>query len=225
VGRRVELIQRTENWKEWRGGAFLPPHISPRFTIGGSSAPIVCGISPYKSPKSLAREKLTGRENTFITEQMRKGMEIEGPMRLYILEKFERDMVVEACYEREDYPRIIASLDAIDELENLYEIKYSENEHILQAYILDENPPLFHVVQLAHQVLVVHEKPNCAQSFIVFTDGVDVYPYEIVFSQEMLDKLLEHELWFCDNILDIAEGIVNVEPRGFAGMYSVRKVA
>jgi len=225
VGRKVELTQRTERWREWRGGAFLPPHISPRFTVGSSSAPVACGISPYKSPKSLAQEKLVGRENAFITEQMRRGTEIEGPMRLYILDKFERDLVVEACYEREDYPRLIASLDAIDELENIYEIKYSENEKILQAYIFDENPPIFHVVQLAHQVLVVHEHPDCAQSFIIFTDGIDVYPYEIVFSREMLRKLLEYELWFCDNIIDIAEGVTHVEPQQFAGMYSVRKIA
>jgi putative phage-type endonuclease len=225
VGQRVELVQRTEAWKEWRGGALLPPHISPKFTIGGSSAPIACGVSPYKSPKSLAREKLIGKENTFITEQMRKGMEIEGPMRLYILEKFERDMVTEACYEREDCPRLIASLDAIDDLENIYEIKYSENENILQAYIFDETPPIFHVVQLAHQVMVVHEKANVHQSFLIFTDGIDVYPYEVIFSQEMLDRLLSHELWFCDNILDIAEGMRNVEPQQFSGMYSVRKIA
>jgi len=225
VGKRVELMQRTETWKNWRGGAFLPPHISPKFTVGGSSAPAVCGVSPYKSPKSIAREKLIGRESTFITEQMRKGMEIEFPMRLFILERFERDMVVEACYEREDYPRLIASLDAIDERDNVYEIKYSENENVLRAYILDEIPPIFHVVQLAHQVLVVHERHDRAQSFIIFTDGVDVYPYEILFSREMLDKLLEHELWFCDNILDIAEGVTHVEPQQFSGMYSVRKVA
>lgn len=139
------MDQNSQEWLDWR-----------KKGIGGSDAPIILGISPWKTPYELWEEK-TGvikpdkEENTFITE---KGHRLEPKARaLYEIENDGKDFPPELV-ERQDRPEHRASLDGRNaEIKKTLEIKFvGAGEKWLMA--LNNEIPDYYMAQMQWQLYV-----------------------------------------------------------------------
>lgn len=66
----IDLEQGSPEWLEFRKGK-----------IGGSAAPAIMGVSPWKTPYKLYNELISGDEKTFVSPAMRRGNELEPMIR------------------------------------------------------------------------------------------------------------------------------------------------
>jgi len=137
------MEQNTEAWLEWRGEA-----------LGSSDAPIILGISPYKSPYELWLEK-TGRKQP---DQEKFAFALGHRAEPYIRalaekrlgEQFEPGLV-----RSKDYPFMQASLDGRNfSLDVLMEIKVNEADTHKLIPGKEEALPEHHYWQMQHQLLV-----------------------------------------------------------------------
>lgn len=142
------IIQNTDEWLEWR-----------RNGIGASDAPIIMGVSKFKTANELWNEKTSNEvkknEDSFITE---KGHKLEKIARQkYELQTF-MDWKPELA-EHRDYPFLRASLDGLNAKYNAFwECKYMGKESYEKLKNTELKPrdriPKQYYPQLMHQVLV-----------------------------------------------------------------------
>lgn len=132
------LIQQTPEWEEARNSK-----------IGSSDAPVIMGVSPYKTPYQLWQEKL-GFSKTFVNYAMKRGTAYEEKAR----QKFESmtGLLMFPCVIfHPEHEFMMASLDGMD-LEGKYvlEIKCNgkeDHELAKQGVISDKYFP-----QMQHQL-------------------------------------------------------------------------
>src|SRR5689334_6309347 len=96
------LLQNTSEWLEMR-----------RNKIGASDAPVIMGVSPWKTPFQLWEEKLGIGKEKETTASMRRGIDMEEEAR----QKFEEltgHIVFPKVMFHPDYEYLMASLDGID---------------------------------------------------------------------------------------------------------------
>lgn len=143
------MEQNSQEWLEWRQKG-----------IGGSDAPIILGISPWKTPYELWEEK-TGAikpdqdENNFITE---KGHRLEPKARaLYEIHADGQDFPP-ALVERQDKPHHRASLDGRNaDLKRTLEIKFvGAGEKWEMA--LNDDVPDYYMAQMQWQLYVTGDE-------------------------------------------------------------------
>ena len=135
------LIQGTSEWLSWR-----------RQGIGGSDAPVVMGVSPFKTPLELWREK-TGQENGFEGNwATRRGNELEPVARAHYELLTDVEMAP-ALFVHPGYPFMRASLDGWNqELRRVLEIKCPGKED--HATAKAGRVPAKYVWQIQHQLFV-----------------------------------------------------------------------
>lgn len=121
---RIELKQRSPEWLEWRRrGGDGNPYVA---ALGGSDAPVVMGVSPYKTRERLRLEKLFGCDLTNVNEyyaNMGYEWETAAPVQLGL------DITKggPACFVSDERPWQIASVDW-EENGRLYEFKWTSKE-------------------------------------------------------------------------------------------------
>jgi len=140
--RFIQLEQGTDEWHKWR-----------KEGIGASEAPMILGISKYKTAHKLWQEKSgiieDKNETNFIFE---KGKEIEAKARAYFELMNDKDCPP-VCVEMDEFPFIRASLDGYNAQENFaLEIKYVGKDAMEDAI------PPHHIAQLQHQMMVCNAK-------------------------------------------------------------------
>lgn len=143
------MEQNSQEWLEWR-----------KKGIGGSDAPIILDISPWKTPYELWEEK-TGvvkpdeDDNTFITE---KGHRLEPKARaLYEIDHGGHDFPP-ALVERQDRPHHRASLDGRNvSLKKTLEIKYVGAGEKWEMALNDEVPD-YYMAQMQWQLYVTGDE-------------------------------------------------------------------
>ena len=175
----IELEQGTDEWHDWR-----------KEGIGASEAPMVLGISTYKTSHKLWQEKTgiveTKDENNFVFE---KGKSIEAKARAHFELMNDKDCPP-ICMEMTEYPFIRASLDGYNAKENFaLEIKYVGKD------AMEDVIPAHHMAQLQHQMMV------CGANDITYirsNDGVKFKADVVKRDNAYLDNLLSKELsfWF-----------------------------
>ncbi|MEM4217998.1 MAG: hypothetical protein QXZ09_08240 [Candidatus Methanomethylicaceae archaeon] len=120
----VNIEQRTPEWLRWRQkGGDGNPYIA---ALGGSDAPVVLGISPYKTRDQLRLEKIFGCDLTRVNEYyIERGYEWEtaAPIQLG-LDPFAGGP---ACFQSDDRPWQLASVDWF-ERGRVYEFKWTSKE-------------------------------------------------------------------------------------------------
>jgi len=186
----IKLQQNSQEWLEFRRGK-----------IGASDAPIIFGVSPFKTPYQLFVEKTEGIEGKQ-NGAMRRGHDLEeeareafeGAYRKYALEDV---CVVPLVAQSEDYEWMIASLDGIDlDKKIAVEIKCpGEKDH---KTALEGRIPTHYIPQLQHQLLVTGYDTIYYFSYRP-GEGHALIPCKV--DMEFLDTLIKKESEFMKCVL------------------------
>ncbi|MEK6880024.1 MAG: lambda exonuclease family protein [Nanoarchaeota archaeon] len=136
-----ELVQQSEEWLEFR-----------RSRIGASDAPIIMGVSPWKTPYKLWVEKISNTNNTYVNKSMSRGIELEEDARK-LFQEMSGFIVKPDVRVHPEYDWMIASLDGIDESKKIIvEIKCPNTvDHSLAK---NGEIPKKYIPQLQHQMEV-----------------------------------------------------------------------
>lgn len=174
----VDLEQGTNEWLDYR-----------RDKITATDACIIMGASHWKTRIQLYKEKISGECNTFVTNKMARGVE---------LEPFARSLFINQS-GIEVFPKVVvkgwamASLDGISKCgKYVVEIKCPGEE--MHAIALSGKVPECYIPQLQHQMHV------CDVDFMYYFsfDGWDGVILEVKRDQSYIDKMLSEEKKFFD---------------------------
>lgn len=139
----MEIIDLKQNSDEWHD--FRKNH------IGASEAPIILGVSPYKTPWGLLQEKLGAKQNTISDYILKKGHEMEERAR-HLFELALNTSLTPLVARSTKWPFLTASLDGMTEDRVVWEHKLVGQEDF--ANIKAGNIPAKFWPQLQHQMLV-----------------------------------------------------------------------
>jgi putative phage-type endonuclease len=177
------LEQNSYEWLEFR-----------RTKIGASDAPIIMGISPYKTVKQLLEEKISGQSKTFEHAGIKAGKDLE-PYALAIVNDRLQSNLKPLVGQSDTYDWMIASFDGYDVEKNIaVEIKCPNlHDHLLavRGDIPEKYKP-----QLQHQMLVSGLKSIIYASY----RDLEVSIVEVHEDLEMQAKLLELEKEFYNSM-------------------------
>lgn len=135
----INLTQGSPEWKEFR-----------RNMVMASEAPIILGLSPWKTPLQLYSDKINGTES-IQTEAMRRGLSLESEARA-AFEQLTGHFVYPAVLVHPDIPWMGASYDGINEEGIVMEAKcpgQADHDLALKGII-----PEKYKAQLQHQMCV-----------------------------------------------------------------------
>lgn len=139
--KKIDLKQDTDEWFNFR-----------KNKLGASDAPIIMGISPWKTPYQLWQEKLGFRSIPVMNEAMQRGKDLE-PLALQSINLELGSEMIPLVFQHESLDFMTASLDGYDEKNKIAcEIKCprgSDHELALQGKI-----PEKYIPQLQHQMEV-----------------------------------------------------------------------
>jgi putative phage-type endonuclease len=146
------MEQNSAEWKEWRNQG-----------LGSSDAPVIMGVSPYKTPFQLWQEKLGYRDDDAYNAAMMAGHEWEPKIRKMVEDK---TGIVFPPYQKEKESKryLRASFDGINLDKRLVlEIKYAnEKDHETAK---SGNIPDKYYPQIQHQLNVINFDNGVYASF------------------------------------------------------------
>lgn len=179
----LNLIQDTQEWEQFR-----------LQKIGASDAPIIIGISPWKTPFQLWLEK-TRQSISTQNQAMLRGKTLEETAR----RAFEKEtglIVFPRVAKSRDHEWMIASLDGVDlEEKVIVEIKCAgEADH---AQAKQGKVPEKYYPQLQHQLAVTGLEKNYYYSF----DGNEGVIVEVARNSQYIEKLIVEEKKFMECVL------------------------
>lgn len=169
-----------QQWLEWRRGG-----------IGSSDAPIIMGVSPWKTKYQLWEEKVFGFDNQEETPSMSRGKELEEVARREF-EKLIGVGVFPRNVEHRDVSWMRASLDGIDlDGKIMVEIKCpNKSDHLLAV---NKKVPAKYMPQCQHQLMVT----GLDHMFYFSFDGKNGEIVEVKRDSDYLEILWkeEHKFW------------------------------
>jgi putative phage-type endonuclease len=184
------MKQQSNEWLEWR-----------KKGIGSSDAPVIMGVSPWKTPYQLWEEK-TGRveEKSIPNFAMQRGIDLEPKARAYyelLMGEGVLDEMPPSLMEHPEYPYLRASLDGYNpRTKVVLEIKCpgeEDHEKAKQGQI-----PEKYIPQITHQVLVTGAKRVDYLSF----DGNQGVVVPFIPDDDYIRTLLDSEQTFWDSVRD-----------------------
>lgn len=177
------MEQNTDKWLQWRKSG-----------IGSSDAPIIMGVSSYKTPFQLWQEK-TGKSSPEETNwAMRRGIDMEPKARAHYELLNNKDMPA-ALAQHKDFPFLRASLDGFNG-ETVLEIKCAGKEDHMLAK--SGRIPEKYWPQVQHQLMVTGAKEVHYCSF----DGNEAATVIVHADMDYLENLLAQELVFWQYVLN-----------------------
>lgn len=168
-----ELKQGTQAWLELR-----------KQYVTATDAPIIMGLSPFKTPYKLWRQKMDLDPPDEETERMREGTRLEPLARKWIEKNL--DLKCEPKIVFKNF--MMASLDGVTDMGNIFEIKCGPKsfEQAKQGIIAD-----YYICQMQHQ-MVCADVQTCAYVAFDGKDGILIYvKRDQNFINEMIPKLKE----------------------------------
>ncbi len=186
MGRIVDVVQGTPEWHEFR-----------RLGLGGSDAPVVEELSPYRTMLDLYLEKRgentaeEGDGNEFI---FAKGHKVEGLIRseFQLLVKAELNPV---CMIHNELDHVRASLDGFHPKHGVLEAKFVGQEAIQQAR--EGSLPADHYSQMQHQFAVSGADVGTWYGHDGKKTGILL---EVRRNEEYIKRLLEKEFLFWERV-------------------------
>lgn len=177
-----QLVQGSDEWKKWRKNG-----------LGGSDAPIVMQVSPWRSPHDLWLEKCGLKEAQPTTQAMQRGLDLEGAA----LEFAEREIGVKfspTVRKSRNVPFIYASLDGMSEDGLAIEVKCPMRG-------LHDEIPSHYYPQVQHQLFCIEAKVMLYMSF----DGVQGKIIEVKRDDAYIENLIEQEKQFWYHVQNFIE--------------------
>lgn len=172
-----------QTWLEWR-----------RHGIGASDAPIIMGVSPWKTIDQLWEEKLTAIDVQIENDNMRYGKEREEMARQMFERMTGHVMFPDRKYMHPTMPWLRATLDGIDIDEKIMvEIKNpNKKDHLLA---INKQVPEKYYPQCQHQMLV----KELDRMFYFSCHGDDGQIVEVLRDELYIERMLERErlFWKC----------------------------
>ena len=184
-----------EKWLNWR-----------RQGIGASDAPVIMGVSPWKTPYQLWEEKIFGGKEVE-NFAMKRGKDLEVKALEYFSNVLEMEFDFQGCVEHSGNSWMRATLDGVNwEKKVVLEIKCpGKEDHALamQGKIPDKYYP-----QLQHQLAVVEGKSDIlySGSFDLYYgsfDGKDGVLIKVARDDGYIDQLIEAESKFWNCVLQM----------------------
>ena len=188
--RIIELEQNTPEWLDFRSSH-----------IGGSDAPIICGLSPWCSMEELYLKKTGfGGPDKPMTSKMQRGHDLEPVARELLYNqtgiKF-NPIVVESI----EYPFISCSLDGISPCGKVIcEIKCPNlitHEEAIIGHV-----PVYYQMQIQHALMVTGAEYCIYYSYrpehMQQTALVEIFP-----NQELIAEILRNEIDFWDRVVNL----------------------
>ena len=180
---QIYLTQGTQEWLDFR-----------RDKIGASDAPIICGVSPYKTADELLIEKIRGT-TAYVNDGMRRGSSLEPQIRDSVSELLETHYEP-AVFQSDTLPWMIASLDGFCE-GHAIEIKTGKDaEKIMEMQSVESIPKHYHY-QMQHQLLVC----NLSGITLVVSDGEICQVYTIYQDVDVQREILKKEKAFYERMI------------------------
>ena len=176
-GIAISFVERSDEWAQWRSQG-----------IGASDAPVVMGVSPFKTINQLWKEKVLGAKQQD-NWHMARGRALE-PLALDFFMS-ETGYLVESqkCYEHPERNWMRATMDGINEKEKvLVEIK--------SCRFLHEEVPVHYYPQLQHQMEVV----GYDSMYYVSYDGRNGKILHVKKNEEYIADLVKKEEEFWEKI-------------------------
>lgn len=121
-----------------------------RTKITATNSGVILGLNPWKTPLQLWEEKLGLRELPPVNNKMREGSLMEEEAREYFNVKLASDFKP-VVLESVEFPFVMASLDGMDHIGRIMEIKCGKGSHELA--LKNEIPPYYYS-QLQKQMFV-----------------------------------------------------------------------
>ncbi len=169
--------------------------------IGSSDAPVIMGVSSFKTPLQLWFEKIRGTD-----EEPSLAMELGTYLEKFIGKKFEKETGKKISFSRKtrthkQYNFICANLDAFIKNEKaIVEIKTASEKKI---HLWQNDVPLEYKIQVLHQLEVC---PEFAYAYIVGLIGNRwLKIYKIDRDEKVQKQILEKEILFWNE--NIIKGI------------------
>lgn len=174
----IKLEQNTKEWLDFR-----------KDKIGASDAPIIMGVSPWKTAYQLWQEKLsisTPQEESFA---MRRGKAMEEEARQYASRYLNTSFCPEVLLHK-NYDWMIASLDGINRDKNvILEIKCPGKEDHRDA--LAGIVPFKYYPQLQHQMHVSESSKCYYLSYTQDSPTVIEVNYDVDYVENMINEELK----------------------------------
>ena len=209
----IDMDQNTGAWLDWRQGG-----------LGGSDAPIIMGVSPFKKYQLLWAEKM-GQEpepiNEFQAAIFQRGHDLEPDARDLVNEAL-GEFFVPMCGEHEEYPWMLTSFDGMSEDgDTILEIKCPGETGFLEVQE-SEQVPEHYWPQVQHQ-LAVSGASRCI--FAVYRPEIDPLPIliEVFPDPAYIEGLIYREKAFWESVVNgdlrIFEDALDAQmPDGFASL-------
>jgi putative phage-type endonuclease len=169
------------------------PYLRRNF-IGASDAPIIMGVSPWKTPVQLYNEKIGAAIPQQENEYMARGTHLESEARNKFEEIMESSFPAKRFFSKK-YDWMMASLDGFNELEEAaVEIKCpgKKSHSIAKSGVI----PDVYIPQLQHQMFVCDIKKIYYFSYV---SADDYFLLVCKRDDDYIEKLIEKELefWNC----------------------------
>lgn len=182
---KTELIQGSEEWKALR-----------KTKVTSTDAAVILGVSPWKTPLELWRQKTGRAEEDVVTPVMRKGSELEEPARQTYSEKYKIDMVPNVVLHPQCTWKM-ASLDGINfERDRILEIKCGEKAY---EQAVDGVIPPYYYAQMQH-AMHVSGAERC--DYFCWLSEEENVLIEVKKDEEFLIDLLKKEEAFYLNLIN-----------------------
>lgn len=177
---RLNLIQGTDEWLDWR-----------KTVVTATDASALQGISPYATAYKAYQNKLGLSEPKFISNAMLRG-QIDEPIAREIFIKESGIFFEPCCIKSEVHDFLGASLDGISfDDQYILEIK---SQNIMT--IKKEGIPDFHNAQIQHQLMCTDGKSKKC-FYVSYWDG-EIYTLEIEPDLEWQKNYLPQAKYFWD---------------------------
>lgn len=180
--RLIDIAQRTPEWRIWR-----------RQGVTASDAPVVLGVSPFKSRWRLWAEKTGLNEEVEVdTPDIRRGIEEEPKARLAFEKKYDT-LLLPVCGEHDTYPILRASFDGVEKGRPV-EIKAPSEKTF--AKVCRNGPSEIHRIQLQHQMLVA----GSDSGWLVYWCAGEMIEFHLPFDPALADRIVAESLAFWEKV-------------------------
>lgn len=183
----IKLEQGSPEWLSYR-----------KTKITATDTGVILNLNPWKTPLQLWEEKLGIREPQAVNDKMREGSLLEEKAR-DILNSFsetqETHFLPQVLISNE-YSFMMASLDGINDLGEIVEIKCGKGSHELA---LKKEIPLYYMAQLQKQMYVAN---TLSCYYFSYRSDEDDIGFDVYRDDAFIENMIKEEKQFYQNLLN-----------------------